>query len=302
MTRLGLLVKPEYRSAWRKWLLGLPGMNLRFVFYHPPSGKSVEVWVWFSRGRWINRHCRKLGINLLGCGDLNFQPVPENGFLVNRGNAVLVNSLLDLWRTAMQNKGISPARARVVLSGDNGIGVLCAQALAEETACLTLTGKLCSVLGPLLHRALYETGVLIKLERDPLRAGEGADAIILAGTDEELPLGEQFRSAWIYRLAGTSPLMVRLPGKVTNTSGVVPGIISKLISKALPGWVRGWKGGIPEDGYVTLPADYCEALLLALEGGSVGCRHGQVDRLEYLHQVKHLGIDYQLTTVQLDFP
>ena len=302
MDRLGLIVKPECGSAWRKWLLGLPGMEWSFVFRHQPSGKSVEVWVWFCCRRWVVRRCRELGINLVGCGDGDFQPVSESEFLVNRGNAVLVNSLLDLWRAEMLNRGISPARARVTVSGEAGLGVLFAQALAEETTCLTLTGKLCSILEPLLHRTLYETGVLIKLERDPLRAGEGADAIILAGTDGEFPLGEHFSGVWIYRLPGTSPLMVRVPGRITAAGGAVRGVISRFFSKAWPGWIKGWLKDFPEADVLTLPADYCEALLLALEGGNKGGRYGQADRLEYLHQVKLLGIDYQLATAQLDFP
>ncbi|NPV92581.1 MAG: hypothetical protein HPY50_17585 [Firmicutes bacterium] len=302
MYRLGLMVKPGSGSVWRKRLLELPGMEWRLVFHHPPSGKSVEVYLWFCQRGWVARRCRELGISLVGCGDWAPPSGTKGDLQANRGYAALVNSLVDRWREAMRERGISPARARVVVAGDDWLGVLCAQALAEETACLTLTGRLCSKLEPLLHRALYETGVPIKLEERLSRAGEEADAIILAGTDEDLPHGEHFRGVWFCRLPGTSPLMVSLPGKVTTAGGAVRGLISRFFSRAWPGWVKGLLGNLSEADFLTVPADYCESLLMALEGGDIIGRYGQRDRLEYLHQVKLLGINYQSATAKLDFP
>lgn len=314
MTRLALLVEPDNGQPWMKSLLGRLGTVFSFSFCHQVTGRAVEVSVVFYSGQKAMERCRRLGVDLLGAGRKGVSG--EGGATVgireeavkrtadpplNLGHAFLVNCLQEVWRRVMRGRGVNPAEARVVVVGESALGLLCVQAFAQETRHLTVIGRLGDLLEPLRARILYETGVAVSRETEVKTVYRDADTVILTGeAGAEGRVGELTAGdAWVYSFAKSKPLMVRIPGKVYAKKGFIHSIVFCVFSKTLPGWVIELAAGKTDTEGVFLPADYAEALLLALEGRDL--YQGEV-RLKHMHRIGKLGIDYESTLVRLDFP
>ncbi|MDH7478553.1 MAG: hypothetical protein QHH02_00910 [Syntrophomonadaceae bacterium] len=308
MVRLALLVepRPDRAAGWVQHLLRRPELHLRFSFCHEPSGRSVEGGIWFRFCRRLPRGCCRPGVELVGAGCQAL--LGPAGLLSGSGSdltppvcwgyASVVNRLVESWRQAMRERGIEPGRARVVVGGLNPLGRLCLQALAAETRYLTVVGEGGGGLEMLCARILYETGVAVSLASDPERAGP-ADAVILT---RPLPEGGSRGGFWRGQpwcccLDRCGPAMVSIPGRMVVGKGFFAGIGWPLLAKTLPGWVS----RLGREEGVRLPADYAEALLLALEGRNLDLYRREV-RLAQLRELERLGEFYRLRRDGVNFP
>lgn len=307
MVRLALLVEPDRPAGWMQHLRQRPGLHLRFSFRHCPSGRSVEGEIWFHLCPRRSSGCRGLGMDLVGAGcRALFKPAGwqpglggERELPICWGYASVVNRLVESWRQAMRERGIEPGRARVVVGGWDPLARLCLQALAVETRYLTVVGEAGGELEMLRARILYETGVAVGLASDLGQTAQEADAVILTRPPREGSIQPNFLPGqpWCYCFGRSEPIMVSIPGRMEVKKGFFAGIGWPLLAKTLPVWVL----GLGQEEGVRLPADYAEAVLLALEGRNLDlyCREIRLAQLRELERLEEL---YQLRRDGFNFP